>query len=193
MRGLIRAPFWFIGLLLLAAIFVGLYAYFTTPLPYGLGAYFQTPGGGNVPAAAPGATLTPGAAGARAAAGTPLRLGAASVAVQTVQRNQDLAAHGGPPGSFTVLDLSLQNAGAQPVTADPSAFRLVDDRGREYLIDMEASRAMNASARRRNLFDASVPPGGQLATYLAFEVPADTNAVTLRVQLGYGEAELPRQ
>lgn len=192
MRALIRAPLWLIGLLLLAAIFVGVYAYFTTPLPYGLGEYIKTPGGANFPAT-PVATVGTVAANARAAVGQPLVLGAASVAVQTVQRNQDLTARGGPPGSFTVLDLSLQNAGAQPVTAEPSDFRLVDERGREYAIDPEASRALNAAVRRRNLFDASIPPGGQLATYVAFEVPAEASAVALRVQLGYGEAELPRQ
>jgi hypothetical protein len=192
MRALIRAPLWLIGLLLLAAIFVGVYAYFTTPLPYGLGAYIKTPGAANVPAT-PVATVTAATANARAAAGQPLLLGAASVAVQTVQRNQDLTARGGPPGSFTVVDVTLQNAGAQPVMAEPADFRLVDDRGREYAVDAEASRAVNAAVRRRNLFDASVPPAGLLNTYLAFETPADSTATTLRVQLGYGEAELPRQ
>jgi hypothetical protein len=36
-----------------------------------------------------------------------------------------------------------------------------------------------------------VPPGGQLATYLAFETTADANPQTLRVVMGYGEATLP--
>jgi hypothetical protein len=37
-----------------------------------------------------------------------------------------------------------------------------------------------------------VPPGGRLATLLAFETAPDANALTLRVRLGYGEVELPR-
>src|ERR1043166_4392634 len=84
----IRAPLWLIGLLLLAAIFIGVYAYFTTPLPYGLDSYIKTPAG---PAVAQAGTASPTqsavAANARAAAGQPLLLGAASVMVQSVQRN----------------------------------------------------------------------------------------------------------
>jgi uncharacterized protein DUF4352 len=191
---LIRAPLWFIGLLLVAAIFVGLYAYFTTPLPYGLGAYFQTPAGPSGSSATPVGTQTPLVANSRAAAGQPLLLGATSLSIQSVQRNQDLTANnrGGPPGSFTVVDLVLSNVGTQPLTAQPSDFRLLDDRGRVYAVDSEATRSANAFGHRRNLFEASVPPGGQLATFVAFETPPDSTAATLRVSLGYGEAELPR-
>lgn len=185
---------WFIGLLLMAAIFIGVYAYFTTPLPYGLGSYIQTPGGATVPEATPSATLTAAAASARAPVGQPLVLGAASVAIQSVERNQDLTANsrGGPAGSFTLVDVLLQNVGSQPITPQPSDFRLLDDRGRAYAVDAEATRSSNAFAHRRDLFDASVPPGGQFSTLLAFETPPDSNAATLRVTLGYGEAELPR-
>jgi hypothetical protein len=52
---------------------------------------------------------------------------------------------------------------------------------------------MNAFAHRRNLADAGVPPGGALATYLAFATTANTNPVTLRVTLGYGELSLAPQ
>jgi hypothetical protein len=191
---LIRVPFWLIGVLLVAAIFVGIYAYFTTPLPYGLSSVISTPGGANQPQR-PVPTLSAAAANARASAGQPLLLGAASVLVQSVQRNQDLTANnrGGPPGSFTVVDVVLQNAGAEPLSPEPSNFRLLDERGRAFAIDAEATRSSNSFAHRRNLFDASVPPGGQLSTYLAFETPPDSNASSLRVQLGYGEAELPTQ
>ena len=191
---MIRAPLWLIGLLLLAAIFVGVYAYFTTPLPYGLGELVQTPGGANAPAqATPTSTQTAAAANARAAAGQPLLLGAASVVVQGVERNQDLTANnrGGPPGSFTVIDVMLRNAGTEPLTPQAQDFRLVDDRGRIYAVDAEATRAMNTSAKRRDLFDASVPPGGEMPVYLAFETGANS-ATSLRVHLGYGEADLPR-
>ena len=191
---MIRAPLWLIGLLLLAAIFVGVYAYFTTPLPYGLGELVQTPGGANAPAqATPTSTQTAAAANARAAAGQPLLLGAASVVVQGVERNQDLTANnrGGPPGSFTVIDVMLRNAGTEPLMPQAQDFRLVDDRGRIYAVDAEATRAMNTSAKRRDLFDASVPPGGEMPVYLAFETGANS-ATSLRVHLGYGEADLPR-
>ena len=186
---------WFIGLLLLAGIVVGVYAYFTTPLPYGLGSYIQTPGGANVVAATPSGTVPAATASARAPAGQPLVLGAASVAVQSVQRNMDLTANnrGGPPGSFTLVDVVLQNVGGEPLTPQLGDFRLLDDRGREYAIDSEATRSSNAFAHRRSVFDASVPPGGQLSTYLAFETPPDANVATLRVTFGYGDAELPRQ
>ena len=191
----IRAPFWLIGLLLLAAILIGVYAYFTTPLPYGLGAYIKTPGGENVAVSTPSAPEAAAASNARAAAGQPLVLGAARLMVQSVQRNQDLTANnrGGPPGTFTVVDVVLQNSGTEPLSPQVADFRLLDDRGRTYAIDPEATRSSNAFGRRRNLFEASVPPGGQLSTLLAFETPPDANATSLRVQLGYGEAELPRQ
>jgi len=177
-----------------AAIFVGVYAYFTTPLPYGLSSVIRTPGGASQPES-PLPTQTAAAANARASAGQPLLLGAASVLVQSVQRNQDLTINnrGGPPGTFTVLDVVLQNSGAEPLSPAPSNFRLLDERGRVFAIDAEATRSTNSVAHRRNLFDASVPPGGQLSTYLAFETPPDSNASSLRVQMGYGEAELPRQ
>jgi hypothetical protein len=191
----IRVPLWLIGLLLLAAIFVGVYAYFTTPLPYGLGEIIQTPGGANAPAvptASP--TQTAAAANARAAAGQPLLLGATSVFIQGVQRSQDLTTNnrGGPPGTFTILDLVIANAGTQPVTPQLQDFRLLDDQGRAYAVDAEATRAVNAFGHRRNLTDATVPPGGQLTAYLAFET-GPSAATSLRVTLGYGEAELPRQ
>jgi uncharacterized protein DUF4352 len=191
---MIRAPLWLIGLLLLAAIFIGFYAYFTTPLPYGLGEFIKTPGGEAVPAATALPTQSAVAANARAPAGQPLLLGAASVMVQGVQRNQDLTTNnrGGPPGSFTVVDVLLQNSGTQPLAPQTADFRLLDDRGRVYAVDPEATRAMNAFSHRRDLFDATVPPGGQVSTYLAFETPPDSNSGTLRVNLGYGEADLPR-
>jgi hypothetical protein len=68
----------------------------------------------------------------------------------------------------------------------------MDDRGRSYAIDSEATRSVNSTGKRRLLFDASVPPSGSLNTLLAFETPVDANALVLRVNLGYGDVELPR-
>jgi len=187
-----RAPLWVIVLLILAIIGIGVYGYFTTPLPFGLSAVIPTPGGGNT--GTPSAT-TPGApAGIRTAAGQPLVLGATNVVVQAVQRNQDLASsgRGGPAGSFTVVDVEVQHGGSQPLTPEMKDFRLVDDRGRVYAVDPEATRSVNASNRRRVIFEATVPPAGRVDTLLAFETAADANALTLRVSLGYGEVELPR-
>jgi hypothetical protein len=193
-RGLIRAPLWLIGLLIVAAVGVGLYAYYTTPLPYGLGELISTPGGASAPVGVlptqPGA---PGQPGGRTPAGQPLQLGAASLTVNSIQRNQDLTAdgRGGPPGSFTLVDVQVANAGTQPLSPAITDFQLLDDRGRTYAVDAEATRSTNSFNHRRDVFDASVPPGGQLATYLAFETTADANPQTLRVVMGYGEATLP--
>src|SRR5262249_44838284 len=82
--------------------------------------------------------------------------------------------------------------GGQPVTPQASDFRLLDDRGRVFAVDPEATRSTNAFGHRRNLFDASVPPGSQVATFLAFETTPDANVTSLRVAMGYGELELPR-
>lgn len=189
-RELIRVPLWFIGLLIIIAIGVGVYAYFSTPLPFGLSTVIRTPAGGP---ALPVSSSTSSSA-SRAAVGQPLALGATTIAIAAVQRSQDLTAEGrgGPPGVFTVLDVQLQNAGAEPLMVTPSSFRLVDDQGRTYAIDPDATRSENAFGHRRNLFDASVPPGGAMTTFLAFETTPNTNAATLRVQLGYGELQLPR-
>jgi hypothetical protein len=188
-----RTPAWAIVLLLLVIVGLGVYAYFTTPLPFGLSSVIRTPGGANVPAATSLGGGAAAAPGARTPAGQPLVLGAANIVVQTVQRNQPLALGGGQAGgSFTVLQLELQNGGNEPITPQASNFRLVDERGRSYAVDLEATRAVNAAARRRLAFDATVPPGGRLTTLLAFETPPDVGALTLRAALGYGDLELPR-
>jgi uncharacterized protein DUF4352 len=174
-----------IGLLLVAAILVAVYAYYTTPLPFGLSSVIETPGGVSAPS--PTSITQTGSSG-------PLMLGAASVAVQSIQRNQDLTANGrnGPVGSFTVVEIVLQNGGSQPIVPQLSDFRLVDDRGRVYAVDPEATRSVNSTARHRVVFDASVPPASSLDTLLAFETPADVSPQSLRVTLGYGELPLPR-
>jgi len=184
-----RAPAWAIVLLLLVIVGLGVYAYFTTPLPFGLSALIRTPGGANVaPAASP--SIAPGS---RTAAGQPLVLGATNLTVQAAQRNQPLALGGGTAGgSFTILQIELQNAGNEPLSPRREDFRLVDERARSYVVDLEATRAVNQTNRRRVAFDASVPPGGRLVTLLAFETPPDVGGLTLRVNLGYGDLELPR-
>jgi Domain of unknown function (DUF4352) len=186
-----RAPVWLILLLLLAAIGVGVYAYFTTPLPLGLSAIIRTPGG--EASFTPTPVPTSVAAIARTAAGQPLILGASSVTVQAVQHSQDLTANnrGGPAGSFTVLEIVLHNAGSQPLAPQLADFRLVDDVGRVYAADMEGTRAVNTSLRRRVISETTVPPSGTLDTLLAFETPPDASGLALRVSLGYGELELP--
>ena len=185
-----RAPSWLIVLLVLVILGIGVYGYFTTPLPFGLSSVVRTPGGSNVPT-----QTSPTNTSVRASAGQPLVLGSLNVVVQAAQRNQDLTPNnrgGGPAGSFSVIQLELQNAGSQPVLPQPADFRLLDDRGRSYAVDLEATRAVNSATRHRTAFEASVPPGARLITLLAFETPADVGDLTLRVALGYGELELPR-
>jgi hypothetical protein len=113
--------------------------------------------------------------------------------VTSIARNRDLTTggQGGPPGSFTVVDVQLANAGAEPLTPALTDFRLIDDRGRAYAVDAEATRSTNAFGHRRDISQTSVPPGGRLDTYLAFEATPDANPQTLRVAMGYGEAALP--
>jgi hypothetical protein len=188
-----RAPLWLIVLLILAIVGLGVYGYFTTPLPLGLSSVIQTPGGSNV-ASSPSTTTGSGSSARRTAAGQPLVLGAINVVIQSVQRGQDLTTggRGGPVGTFTVVEIELQNAGNEPLTPQMANFRLIDDRGRAYAVDPEATRSVNAANHRRVIVDATVPPAGRLNTLLAFETPPDANALTLRVSLGYGEVELPR-
>jgi hypothetical protein len=114
--------------------------------------------------------------------------------VEGVQRSQELLGSGSraPGGSFTVVLLGLQNGGSQAITMQASDFRLVDERGRTYAVDVEATRSANQTARRRVPFEATVPPGGRLETALAFETATDAGALSLRVSLGYGEVDLPR-
>ena len=188
----IKAPLWLIALLVLIIVGIGVYGYFTTPLPLGLSSVIRTPGSANAGASTTTQVGVP--AGARTAAGQPLVLGSTNVVVQGVQRNQDLTGGGrnGPPGAFTVVQVQLQNGGSEPLQPMPADFRLVDDRGRLYAVDLDATRMVNAANKHRVVFDSSVPPGGNVTTQLAFETAPDANALTLRVRLGYGEAELPR-
>jgi hypothetical protein len=186
---LLRAPLWLIGLLLLAAIGVGIYAYYTTPLPLGLSAVIQTPGGAREAATSPAGSAS--ASGA-VSAGQSLALGALGVTAQSAQTGQVLTASSGPPGVFTVVTLVIQNSGNEPVTPQPPDFRLLDSQGREYAVDVEATRSVNTTAHQRVVFDASVPPGGRVETLLAFEAPVDATGLMLRVSLGYGEVALPR-
>lgn len=201
-----RTPGWLVVLVVLLIVGVGVYGYFTTPLPFGLSNVVRTPGGQNVPQAplaTPDAPVTPGL---RTAAGQPLRLGAVSLTAQAVQRGQDVTgptpaqtatastqAARGPVGSFTLVLLRIENDGRDPLAMEPGDFRLQDERGRGYAVDVEASRAaaQMLSPRRRAPFEATVPPGGQLETVLAFEAAPDAGALTLRAQLGYGELDLP--
>jgi hypothetical protein len=178
-------------LLLLAIVGLGVYGYFTTPLPLGLSSVIRTPGGANTGGPSGSSIGVP--VGTRTAAGQPLVLGSTNVVVQTVQRNQDLSAgNHGPPGAFTLVTIELDNAGSEPLTPEAADFRLVDDRGRLYAVDLEATRAVNSTTKHRVIFDTSVPPGGRTVTVLAFETAPDANALTMRVKLGYGEVELPR-
>jgi hypothetical protein len=184
-----RTPLWVFVLLVLLIIGIGVYAYFTTPLPLGLSSVVRTPGGANVAAPTPSP-----APGARTSAGQTLVLGSTSVVVDSVQRNQDLAqgGRGGPAGVYTVVQIDISNEGSQSLAPQASSFELIDERGRAYAVDLEATRTLNAAARHRTLFDATVPPGGRATTLLAFETAPDANAVSLRVSLGSGDLELPR-
>src|SRR5437588_10578721 len=79
-----RTPGWVFVLLILLIIGVGIYAYFTTPLPFGLSSVVRTPGGAN---AAPTSAVPQGA---RTSAGQTLVLGSTNGVVQAMQRNKDL-------------------------------------------------------------------------------------------------------
>jgi hypothetical protein len=186
---MLRAPTWSLVLLLLVIVGLSVYAYFTTPLPFGLSNVIRTPGGSATPSAPSGAASP----GTRTQAGQPLVLGAANLAVQSVQRNQDVSdSERGPAGSFTIVQLEIQNGGNEPLSPQAQDFRLIDDRARSYAVDVEATRAVNLANRRRLAFEASVPPAGRMTTMLAFETPPDIGALTLRVRLGYGDLELAR-
>src|SRR5690242_18592841 len=115
-----RAPLWLIFLVVLVIVGLGVYGYFTTPLPLGLSSVIRTPGGANV-----GGTSTQVGvpAGIRTAAGQPLVLGATNVVVQSVARNQDLSKNG-PAGAFTIVQVELQNGGSEPLQPQPADFRL---------------------------------------------------------------------
>ncbi|MGI9146620.1 MAG: DUF4352 domain-containing protein [Chloroflexota bacterium] len=188
---MLRAPRSVLLLLVLVIVGLAVYGYFTTPLPLGLSSVIRTPGGSNGVPIAPSAGGAP--LGARTGVGQPLVLGAANVVVQAIQRNQDLTpGNRGPAGVFTVVQIEIQNAGTESLAPQTADFRLVDDRGWLYALDLEATRSVNTAGKHRVIFDSPVPPGARLTTLLAFETAPDTNPLTLRVKLGYGDVELPR-
>jgi hypothetical protein len=183
-----RTPLWVFVLLVLVIVGLGVYAFFTAPLPFGLSSVIRTPGGASVAPAAPA-----GPQAARTAAGQTLILGSTSVLVEAVQRNQDLATAGrGPAGAFTVVQITIENDGATSLVPQASDFVLLDEQGRTYRLDQEATRSVNTAAKHRAPFDSTVPPGGRTTTLLAFEMAPEATAASLRVTLGAGDIELPR-
>ncbi len=188
-----RAPNWLLALLVLVLVALVVYAYFTAQLPLGLSSTVRPPG--STPQPSTGAVTNPAqvAPGARVAAGQALALGAVSVSISGVQR-QELALNAGkgPTTAFTVVMVAIQNGGRDPLALTADEFHLQDERGRTYAVDLEASRLAAQNAKRRAPFEAPVPPGGVVETTLAFETAADAGAMTLHVNVGYGELDLPR-
>ncbi len=185
-----RAPSWVLALLIVAIIGLSIYAYFSGQLPFGLSSVARPPG-----TAAIGFGPTPVVSGSgRASAGQPLTIGAITVLVQGVQRGQavESSAGRGTLGTFTLVPVSIQNGGRDPLALDGRDLWLQDERGRHYAVDVEASRSASVAAKRRPPFESAVPPGGRLETVLAFETAADAGALTLVAEVGYGELELPR-
>lgn len=183
-------PSWVIAAALILLVGLGVYGFFTQPLPFGLSSVVNNPGG---QAARPAQAPVQQAPGARVGATQPLGLGAVTVGVLGVQRGQSLStSNRGPATAYTVALVVIQNGGLEPLVLQPTAFSLIDERGRRYAVDVEASRAGATAAQKRPPFESTVPPGGRLETTLAFETAPDAGALTLRVSLGYGEVELPR-
>lgn len=184
-------PLWAVAAVFILLVGLGVYGYFTQPLPFGLSGVVNNPGG---QAARPVQVPAQQAPGARVSATQPLGLGAVTVGVLGVQRGQNLTTRErGPAAAYTVALVVIQNGGLEPLVIQPAAFSLIDERGRRYAVDLEASRAAAVAAQKRAPFESTVPPGGRLETTLAFETAPDAGALTLRVSLGYGEVELPRQ
>jgi len=186
-----RAPLWLVVVVGLLIVGLIVYGYFTAPLPFGLSSLVRSPFGGT---ATGGSGVVAAPPGARASAGQPLLLGAVTIVVESVQRSQELAQTParGPAGAFAIVRVQIQNGGSEPLVLQPASFRLLDDRGRAYAVDPEATRAAAQVDRRRDPFEASVSPGTGLATTLAFGPAADAQTFVLRASLGYGELELPR-
>jgi hypothetical protein len=174
------------GILIVLALLV--YGYFTQPLPFGLSSLVRNPGAGS--GAAAGAPVSPTV---RTSAGQPLSLGAVTIAIENIDRNQDLTSSQihGPPGAFTLVQLQIQNSGNASITPQATDFVLVDERGRTFAVDVEATRAAATAAKRRYPFEATVSPGSSLQTLLAFQPGSDSSNLALRATLGYGEVGLP--
>lgn len=177
---------------MLLIIGLGVYGYFTTPLPFGLSSYIRTPGGAaGEPPGVPAAT-GPGGAGARARLGQVLQLGDLQIEVGAIRSAQAVTPGAGEtlPGSYTLLDVAARSTAPAPVALAESDFTLVDDAGRSYSLDAEATRAASAQAKLRSPVGQPLEPGEARTFVLAFQTPPDAKGFVLRVAIGYGEISL---
>jgi hypothetical protein len=121
-------------------------------------------------------------------AGQPVSFGEWEYTVTDSRRGADVPGRTAR-GSFLLVTLRARNNGREPQALKPADFGLVDESGRRFSPDEEATKAA-AGARKDDLFAGMVQPGLVAEGMLAFDIPGDLRGLALRINRGYVDVRL---
>ena len=95
-----------------------------------------------------------------------------------------------PGGSYAVVHLTVTNNGKEPRSLSAADFALVDDQGRRYSVESDATSMDSAALGLPNLLSVAVQPGLSKNSVIVFDVPKDARGLTLRLYQGYLDVNL---
>ena len=93
-------------------------------------------------------------------------------------------------GSYLLVFLTVLDEGTEPLTLNPGDFTIIDNKGRTFTLNQEATRIAALSNKKSNILTESLQPGLSQEGIIAFEVPANTSGIALRLSNGYVQVNL---
>jgi hypothetical protein len=93
-------------------------------------------------------------------------------------------------GSYILVFLTVTNEGIVPLSLNPADFTLLDNKGRTFTLNQEATRIAALSNKKSNILTESLQPGLRQEGIIAFEVPDNTSGFVLRLSNGYVNVNL---
>ena len=93
-------------------------------------------------------------------------------------------------GSYVLVFLAVLDEGMTPLTLNPSDFTLIDNKGRIFTLNQEATRIASVSNGKGNLLTESLQPGLSKEGVLTFDVPKDASGFSMRLSNGYVNVNL---
>jgi hypothetical protein len=176
-------------MILLAVAIVGvfLWGYFTAQLPPPLPAYHPKTTSTDTPTQTQ-TTTTPAYQ-----ANHPFNYGTAQYSIIKIETATELKSGtltASTSGSFVLVFLSVLDQGMNPLSLAPSDFTLIDNKGRTYTLNQEATNIACLLNDKKNILSESLQPGLSRDGVLAFDVPEAAAGFTLRLSNGYVEVAL---
>ena len=93
-------------------------------------------------------------------------------------------------GSYVLVFLTVLDEGSAPLTLNPDDFTLIDNQGRTFTLNQEATKIAALSNNKNNILTESLQPGLSQDGIIVFEVPANTSGFSLRLSNGYVQVGL---